>query len=81
QFSSSLRNQKTLIVGGPPALVAGVSMMKTEKNLTYINDERRIPIAFGSAWHLEQDAISEAPTTYRPTKFLVEQIRRAIFGH
>ncbi|CAF3759956.1 unnamed protein product [Rotaria sp. Silwood1] len=81
QFSSSLRNQKTLIVGGPPALVAGVSMMKTEKNLTYINDERRIPIAFGSAWHLEQDAISEAPTTYRPTKFLVEQIRRAIFGY
>ncbi|CAF3780999.1 unnamed protein product [Rotaria sp. Silwood1] len=81
EFSSSLRNQKTLVVGGPPALVAGVSMMKTEKNLTYINDERRIPIVFGSAWHLEQDAVSEAPTTYRPTKFLVEQIRRAIFGY
>ncbi|CAF0875602.1 unnamed protein product [Rotaria sordida] len=80
-FPSSLFNQKTLIVGGPPALVTGISMVKTEKDLTYINDERRIPIAFGSAWHLEQDAESEAPTTYRPTKFLVEQLIRATFRY
>ncbi|CAF3166031.1 unnamed protein product [Rotaria sp. Silwood2] len=81
QFQSSVRNQKTLIVGGPPALVTGVSMVQTEKDITYINDERRIPIAFGSAWHLEQDAESEAPTAYRPTKFLVEQLVRAIFRY
>ncbi|CAF3384629.1 unnamed protein product [Rotaria sp. Silwood1] len=81
QFQSSFNNQKTLIVGGPPALITGVSMVKTEKDLTYINDERRIPIAFGSAWHLEQDANTEAPTTYRPTQFLIEQLARITFRY
>ncbi|CAF0978673.1 unnamed protein product [Rotaria sordida] len=77
QFQSSFGNQKTLIVGGPPALITGISMVKTEKDLTYINDQRQIPIAFGSAWHLEQDAETEAPTAYLPTKFLIEQLVRA----
>ncbi|CAF1575291.1 unnamed protein product, partial [Didymodactylos carnosus] len=73
----SFHNADTLVVGGPPALITGVSMVKKDKCLTYINDERRIPIAFGSAWHLEQDAETEAPTSYRPTKFLGNQITRA----
>ncbi|CAF2410026.1 unnamed protein product [Rotaria sp. Silwood2] len=81
QCQSSFSSQKTLIVGGPPALITGVSMVKTGKDLTYINDERRIPIAFGSAWHLEQDAKTEAPTTYRPTQFLIEQLVRTAFRY
>jgi hypothetical protein len=76
-----LNDREILIVGGPPALMTGVSIVKTEKDLTYINDERRIPIAFGSAWHLETDAESEAPTSYRPSQFLIDQLIRATIGY
>ncbi|CAF3626750.1 unnamed protein product [Rotaria socialis] len=79
KFQLSSGNSKTLIVGGPPALIAGVSIAKTEKDVTYINDERRIPISYGSAWHLEQDGETEAPTSYRPTQFLFEQLARVTF--
>lgn len=68
-----------LIVGGLPALLTGVSLVKSEKKLTYINDERQIPIAYGSAWHLEQDAATEAPTSFRPSRFLLDQVLRATF--
>jgi hypothetical protein len=71
----------TLAVGGPPALLSAVAIVKQGKPLTYINDQRRMPIAFGSAWHLEQDAETEAPTSYRPTRFLSEQILRAGIGY
>lgn len=81
QGQSSGYNSQTLIVGGPPALVTGIAMMKNVKDLTYINDERRIPISFGSAWHLEQDAETEAPTTYRPVQFLFEQVSRVVFRY
>lgn len=68
---------KTVVVGGPPALISSVN----EHNIIYINDERRPPIAFGSAWHLEWDGESEAPTTYRPSKFMRSQILRALLNN
>ena len=79
--STPLHATNTLVVGGPPALVTGVSMMKSGNFVTYINDERRIPIAYGSCRHLEQDAATQAPTNYRPTRFVVDQIKRAIIGY
>jgi hypothetical protein len=72
------KTTQTLIVGGPPALISGVEFILKEKNSIYLNDSRRIPIANGSAWHLEHDAQTEAPTNYKPTKFLWEQIKRLI---
>jgi len=71
-------NTSTLIVGGPPAFISGIEFIKKEKNSIYLNDSRRIPIANGSAWHLENDAQTEAPTNYKPTKFLWEQIKRLV---
>ena len=77
----SSNDRHILIVGGPPALMSGVSMVKTEKHLTYINDERQIPIANGSAWHLEQDAATEAPTGLLPHNFFLDQLIRATIGY
>jgi hypothetical protein len=71
----------TLIVGGPPALISGVKLIENDKNLIYLNDSRRIPISNGSAWHLEQDAQTEAPTNYKPTEFLVEQMKRLLLNN
>lgn len=76
----SLENAGTLVVGGVPALLSAVSIAKNDSNLTYINGERW-PIAYGSAWHLEQDAESEAPTRYQPVSFLANQTRRAILEY
>ena len=64
----------TVVVGGPPALLSSV----LEKNITYVNDTRQVPIADGSAWHLEWDSPSEAPTVFRPHVFMLQQIKRAI---
>lgn len=77
----SSNDRHTVIVGGAPALVSGASMVKTDKHLTYINDERQIPIANGSAWHLEQDAATEAPTGLLPHNFFLEQAIRATVGY
>lgn len=74
-------NSGTLVVGGAPALMSAAASIKKDSNLTYINDERRWPIAYGSAWHLEQDAETEAPTTFKPTTFMASQIRRATVGY
>ncbi|PJD90724.1 MAG: hypothetical protein CK424_08635 [Legionella sp.] len=74
-------NAGTLVVGGLPALISAASCIKKDNKLTYINDERRWPIAYGSAWHLEQDAESEAPTSYKPSDFMVDQIKRATIGY
>ena len=76
--TSTSMSSETLVVGGPPALISAVSLIKREKNLIYINDQRRIPIWFGSAWHLEEDAQSEGPTNYNPYRFLVDQVRRLL---
>lgn len=81
QSNRSANDRNTLVVGGPPALVSGASLVKTNKNLTYINDERQIPIANGSAWHLEQDAETEAPTGLLPHNFFLDQIIRATVGY
>ncbi len=67
----------TVVVGGPPALISSAN----ESNVTYINDKRRHPIAKGSAFHLEWDAESEAPTSYLPTQFMANQIFRALFHY
>lgn len=74
-------NSGTLVVGGAPALISAAASIKKDSNLTYINDERRWPIAYGSAWHLEQDAETEAPTTYKPSAFMSSQIWRATVGY
>jgi hypothetical protein len=73
----------SLVVGGPPALVSAVQLQATNtplsEKLMYINDERRVPICNGSAWHLEEDAQTEAPTSYSPFRFLTEQLKRLVF--
>lgn len=72
---SKLPTGGTVVVGGPPALIA----TSFEKGVTYINDTRRAPIAFGSALHLEWDAESEAPTSSQPIHFMKDQIKRLLF--
>jgi hypothetical protein len=49
-----------------------------EGNIMYINDARQIPIADGSAFHLEWDSPSEKPTTFLPSTFMAQQIMRVI---
>ncbi len=73
-------NQDTVIaVGGHPALTSLVGLTTEGLKQIYINDERLWPIANGSAWHIEEDADAEAPTTYRPSQFIPIQIARAIW--
>ena len=60
----------TVVVGGPPALLSAANT----RGVTYINDARRFPINKGSAFHLEFDAETEAPTTLRPHRFVLAQI-------
>lgn len=67
----------TVVVGGPPALISSANQSK----ITYINDARRRPIAMGSAFHLEWDAESEVPTSYRPSHFMASQIFRLLFNY
>lgn len=62
-------------------LVSALHLVQNNSNLIYLNDERRIPIAYGSAWHLEQDAITEAPTSFRPSTFLINQLARATVNY
>lgn len=66
-----------LAVGGPPALITATASIGKGKKIVYLNDERRWPIANGSAWHIEEDADAEAPTTYSPLTFMKNQILRA----
>ena len=68
-------NPRTVVVGGPPALISSAN----ETNVLYVNDSRQIPIADGSAFHLEFDSPSEAPTGFKPTQFMAQQIYRALF--
>jgi hypothetical protein len=63
-----------VVVGGPPALISSVD----ETRLVYINDSRQIPIHIGSAYHLEWDAPSEAPTTFQPITFMAKQVYRVL---
>jgi hypothetical protein len=79
--SLDFQDAGTLVVGGAPALMSAVSIVKQDKRVTYVNDDRRMPIAFGSAWHLEEDAETEAPTSYKPINFLANQIMRAGTGY
>lgn len=65
---------KSIVVGGAPALISSMQ----EGNIMYINDARQIPIADGSAFHLEWDSPSEKPTTFLPTTFMAQQIKRVI---
>lgn len=69
----------TIIVGGPPALISSAN--ESGPNVTYINDERQIPIAIGSAYHLEWDSPSEAPTSFKPSDFMIQQIKRLIIPY
>ncbi len=71
----------TLIVGGPPALISAVGLVSKHANLIYLNDFRTVPIANGSAWHLEQDAQTEAPTNYKPHQFLLDQLKRVLLNN
>jgi hypothetical protein len=81
---SEYKNEKidlissTLIVGGPPALISSFKLLKNQEDLIYLNDFERIGISNGSAWHLEPDAQTEAPTNYKPTKFIFDQIKRLL---
>jgi hypothetical protein len=64
----------TIVVGGPPALISSAF----EPGITYINDSRQAPIAWGSAFHLEWDAPSEGPTSFLPTTFMEQQLQRLV---
>lgn len=69
-----------VMVGGAPALMSAVASVEAEQagaKVIYVNDERRFPIEYGSAWHIEEDGPAEAPTTYKPTTFLGVQGKRA----
>lgn len=68
----NFENEGTVVVGGPPALISTAF----ETNIIYINDSQRKPIAYGSAFHLEWDAQSEAPTSTQPLHFMIDQIKR-----
>ncbi|UJR17237.1 hypothetical protein I4U23_004132 [Adineta vaga] len=77
QHNRTDQTVETLVVGGPPALISAVHLVENKnKNLIYLNNFQRIPIANGSAWHLEQDAHTEAPTNYKPTSFFRDQLKR-----
>jgi hypothetical protein len=76
-FVSEFKGEHTIVVGGPPALVSSAN----ERGITYVRDLRAHPIAFGSAWHLEHDGISEAATTHQPSQFMKHQILRALFKY
>jgi len=67
----------TIVVGGPPALISSAN----EQKITYINDTRKPPIAFGSAFHLEWDGQTEAPSSHLPSSFMAQQIFRALFNY
>lgn len=67
-----------LAIGGPPALISATAGLEAGQKVVYINDERRRPIANGSACHIEEDADQEAPTTYSPFTFMGNQILRAL---
>jgi hypothetical protein len=71
----------TLIVGGAPALISSISLIKNKENFIYLNNFNRIPISNGSAWHLEEDAQTEAPTNYKPTRFIFEQLKRLLLNN
>lgn len=71
------KNAGTVVVGGPPAFISSAN----ERGITVIYDPSLIPIARGSARHLEWDAQSEAPTSYRPKNFMLAQIFRACIGY
>jgi hypothetical protein len=64
----------TIVVGGGPALISSAN----DTNIIYINDFKQIPISDGSAWHLEWDAPSEAPTVIQPVSFMLDQLRRMV---
>jgi hypothetical protein len=72
---SKVASGDTVVVGGPPALISTAF----EPNVTYINDGRRPPIAWGSAFHLEWDAKSEEPTSSQPVYFMIDQLKRLAF--
>jgi hypothetical protein len=72
--TSAAARSGTVVVGGPPALISSA----TEQGITYINDERQFPIAWGSAFHLEWDAPSEGPTNFLPTTFMAQQLKRLL---
>lgn len=72
------RTEASIIaVGGPPALISSA----LEKKVVYIRDSRKHPASKGAANHIESDALTEAPTTYPPTRFLANQIFRTCFGY
>jgi hypothetical protein len=74
-------NTDVLIVGGAPALFSSFQFIKNQTNFIYLNDFKRIPISNGSAWHLEEDAQTEAPTDYKPTKFIFQQLKRLLLNN
>lgn len=74
----NFKDAQPLVVGGFPALMSAVSLLLRGQRITYLHDNRRRPIAYGSAWHLEQDAETEAPTTYQPIRFFGKQAVRTV---
>ena len=70
------RRVETLVVGGPPSLLSAVELTRRGESLIYLNEKERVSISNGSAWHLEEDAPTEAPTFYSPLQFFFSQLRR-----
>lgn len=70
------RRVETLVVVGPPSLLSAVELSRRGQSLIYLNEKEGVPISNGSAWHLEEDAPSEAPTFYSPLRFFLSQLHR-----
>ncbi len=68
-----------LAVGGPPALMAAAAASEAGEKVIYMYAGQKRPIYYDSALHLEFDADTEMPTTYLPTTFLMQQLKRGLY--
>lgn len=67
----------TVVVGGPPALISSAN----QRDVTYICNFLGSAIWKGSAFHLETDGATEAPTPYLPSSFILRQCIRLLFQY
>lgn len=69
-----------LAVGGPPALITATACLNKGKQIIYLSDETRNPIAIGSAFHIQHNAYDEVSTTHQPIIYMKNQILRALIN-